>query len=146
MKRFFAFALALIAISITALKADNDRIITFNQLPVAAQQFIKSYFPGRTVAYAKEDRELTGKTYELRLSDGIEIEFDGKGNWKDVDGDRVHIPTGFIPKGVLNSLNAAHPGDRIVKIERKWHGYYVELASGLDVLLNKSGKITGYDD
>ena len=56
MKRFFAFALALIAISITALKADNDRIITFNQLPVAAQQFIKSYFPGRTVAYAKEDR------------------------------------------------------------------------------------------
>lgn len=57
MKRFFAFALALIAISITALKADNDRIITFKQLPVAAQQFIKSYFlivrspmPRRTVS------------------------------------------------------------------------------------------------
>ena len=77
MKRFFAFALALIAISITALKADNDRIITFNQLPVAAQQFITSYFPDRTVAYAKEDRELTGKTDELRLSAGVEIEFDG---------------------------------------------------------------------
>lgn len=146
MKRFLAFALALVAISVTALWASNDRVITFQQLPAAAQQFVNKHFSGRHVSLVKIDREYGVKTFEVRLADGTEIDFDSNGQWKDVDGNDRPIPTTFIPAAVLNSLKASHPNEQIVKIKVKRPGYQVELSSDIEVLMTKQGKIVGYDD
>lgn len=146
MKKAFALALAIILGSATVLKAASDRIIQFAQLPQAAQTLVKKHFAGKQVSYVKEDKELTSTTYEVRLSDGTEIDFDSKGNWKDIDGKHQAIPEALLPIVVRKSLAEAHKGERVLQIERKRTGYEVKLSSGLEVRLNKQGVIVGYDD
>ena len=79
MKRFLAFALAIIALSVTTLRADYDRIIEFRELPKTAQQFVTKYFAGREPVLVKQDRDFMSTTYEVTLSDGTEIDFFSNG-------------------------------------------------------------------
>ena len=51
MKKLMIFTLSIFALIFTA-KASEDKPITFEQLPQAAQQFIKSHFPDRTISLA----------------------------------------------------------------------------------------------
>ena len=129
MKRFLAFALAFLALSVTTLRADNDRIIEFNELPKAAQQFVTKYFAGRSAVLVKLDRDF--------ISSGL---------WKDVDAKYNTMPLGFIPAQITKTLNARHAGDPIKQIERKGRGYKVELSSGLEAYFNAKLQLVRYDD
>ena len=146
MKRFLAFALAFLALSVTTLRADNDRIIEFNELPKAAQQFVTKYFAGRSAVLVKLDRDFMSTTYEVTLSDGTEIDFNSNGLWKDVDANYNTMPLGFIPAQITKTLNARHAGDPIKQIERKGRGYKVELSSGLEAYFNAKLQLVRYDD
>ena len=141
MKRFLAFALAFLALSVTTLRADNDRIIEFNELPKAAQQFVTKYFAGRSAVLVKLDRDFMSTTYEVTLSD-----FTSNGQWKDVDAKYNTMPLGFIPAQITKTLNARHAGDPIKQIERKGRGYKVELSSGLEAYFNAKLQLVRYDD
>lgn len=78
-------------LSLTSMK-DDDKPIPFAQLPKVAQQFVKANFTSE-VSYVTVDNDLIGKSYEVVLVNGTRIEFDGKGNWKDVDAE-----PGIVPK------------------------------------------------
>lgn len=145
MKRILALSLSLLAAITVSLQA-ADRIIAYSQLPKSAQAFVAKYFPGRTASEVKEDNERTGKTYEVRLSDGTEIEFYAHGQWKDVDGKRTALPTAFIPAPIVKYVQANHAGDAIVKIEKNRRGYEVELASDTDLYFNNQLQLVRYDD
>lgn len=146
MKRILTLSLSLLAATTVSLQAAADRIIQYSQLPKPAQAFVEKYFPGRTATLVKEDRELSGTTYEIRLSDGTEIDFTSRGAWKDVDGKRTALPTAFIPAQIVKSLQSRHPGDAIVQIEKTRRGYQVELASGIEAIFNNQLQFVRYDD
>lgn len=146
MKRIVAPLLALLAAIPVSLQASTDRVIAYTQLPKSAQAFVSKYFPGRTASQVKEDSEFSSKTYEVRLSDGTEIEFTARGQWKDVDGKRTALPTAFIPSQIVKTLQSRHPGDAIVQIEKTRWGYQVELASGIEAHFNNQLKFVRYDD
>lgn len=146
MKRFLAFALAFLALSVTTLRADNDRIIEFNELPKAVQQFLTKYFAGRSAVLVKLDRDFMSTTYEVTLSDGTEIDFNSNGLWKDVDAKYNTMPLGFIPAQITKTLNARHAGDPIKQIKHKGRGYKVELSSGLEAYFNAKLQLIRYDN
>ncbi|MBR4603104.1 MAG: PepSY-like domain-containing protein [Prevotella sp.] len=66
---------------------DQNKIITADQLPAPAQTYIQKNYPGVGVTYAKQDKELFSTKYDVRLDNGMEIEFDGDGMPKDIDMD-----------------------------------------------------------
>ncbi len=105
----------------------QDVIITADKLPAAAQTFIKEYFPGSDISYAKKDKELTKTTYEVVLQDGTEIDFDSKGQWDKVDCKRF-------------------PGQAIVKIDKELFGYEIELLNDLELKFDKNGRLVNIDD
>lgn len=149
MKRILSLTLALVAlVSLVTLSlhAGSDRVIQSKQLPKAAQLFLAKHFAGRAVSFAKEDRDFSGTTYDVRLADGTEIEFTSAGEWKEVDGKHTALPLTFIPAQIVKTIQSQHAGDAIVHIERKRRGYQVELASGLEVLFNTRFQLVGYDD
>lgn len=149
MKRILSLTLALVAlVSLVTLSlhAGSDRVIQSKQLPKAAQLFLAKHFAGRAVSFAKEDRDFSGTTYDVRLADGTEIEFTSAGEWKEVDGKHTALPVTFIPAQIVKTIQSQHAGDAIVHIERKRRGYQVELASGLEVLFNTRFQLVGYDD
>ena len=149
MKRILSLTLALVAlVSLVSLGlyAANDRVIQSKQLPKAAQLFLAKHFAGRAVSFAKEDRDFSGTTYDVRLADGTELEFTSAGEWKEVDGNHTALPLTFIPAPLVKTIQSQHAGDAIVHIERKRRGYQVELASGLELLFDVRFQLIGYDD
>ena len=137
---------ALVSLVTLSLHAGSDRVIQSKQLPKAAQLFLAKHFAGRAVSFAKEDRDFSGTTYDVRLADGTEVEFTSAGEWKEVDGKHTALPLTFIPAQIVKAIQSQHAGDAIVHIERKRRGYQVELASGLEVLFNTRFQLVGYDD
>ena len=80
MKKIIIAAFAAVC-SIFSACADNDRIITFDQLPAAAQAIVQQYKNVADIAYVKLDPEFFGgDEYSVRFNDGKEFEFDEDGS------------------------------------------------------------------
>ena len=140
----FVMTLMLMLTQSATCMAD-DRVIPAEQLPAAAKSFIAKHFPQKKIAYAEKDGTINA-TYEARLSDGTEIEFDKKGNWDKVDCKRKAVPAALIPAAIAKYVKDNYPKAAIVKIDKERSGYEIELSNKLELKFNKSGKFVGMDD
>lgn len=138
-----AFAL-LLATGLTA-NAQEKRI-TLKELPANAQTYITKHFPNQAPSYIIEDKGMLSTDYEVMLTGGTKIEFDGSGNWEEVDGNKTAIPNSVIPKNIATYLTANYKGQAIEKIEREKYKYKVELLNGLDLEFDADGKFLRIDD
>jgi len=121
--------------------ASCDRTITVNDLPKNAQQFLSEYFPGvETLSVKFEDGE-----YEVVLSNGAKIDFDRKGEWKEVDCHMQAIPSAIIPTAIANYVHEKFPENFIVKIGKDKNRYEVELNNDMDLVFDKNGNFLHID-
>lgn len=136
--------LVLIVSIISSLSACNsdDKPITTDQLPEKALVFLKQYFYGIDVISAEKDK----KTYEVKLAEGNEVEFDKNGEWKEVKCPKG-IPGAIIPKGVFKYVGSKYDRSvRMVQIERTKHGYEVDLSNKVELIFDKDGNFVRVDD
>ena len=81
MKKMLAmFILAMLTMQV-AIAGD---VVTkdVNKLPASARETIKKHFPQTKISYIKIDKDLfKSTTYEATLTNGVEIDFDSKGEW-----------------------------------------------------------------
>ncbi|WP_343612330.1 PepSY-like domain-containing protein [Chryseobacterium oranimense] len=125
----------------------QDRAISPNQLPKTAKTFLATHFKGITVGSAIEDREIYGvDEYQAYLANGMKVEFDSSGNWKEVDGKHQKIPYGFIPASIRNYAAKNFPNTYIVQIEKERWSYKAELSNGLDLEFDRKGNFRRIDD
>lgn len=110
-------------------------------LPNAAQMFIAQYFAGTTVVNV----ELDDFIYEVRLSNGVELDFDMNGNWREVDCHTFAVPQGIVPGSIVNYLSTNHPNHFVVKIEVKNQRYEIELNNHLDLVFDINGNFLYMD-
>jgi len=143
--KFFLVALLCMLLQSVTCLAD-DKIIPVEQLPAPAKTFVKKYFPQATIEYATKDTEFMGTTYEVRLSDGTEVDFDKKGNWDNVDCKTKAVPASLVPAAIAQYVTAHYPNTVIVKIDKERGGYEIELSNDLDLKFNSKGKLIGIDD
>ena len=143
--KFFLVALLCMLLQSVTCLAD-DKIIPVEQLPAPAKTFVKKYFPQATIEYATKDTEFMGTTYEVRLSDGTEVDFDKKGNWDNVDCKTKAVPASLVPAAIAQYVKAHYPNTVIVKIDKDRGGYEIELSNDLDLKFNSKGKLIGIDD
>ena len=143
-KFFWVALLCMLLQSVTCLA--DDKIIPVEQLPAPAKTFVKKYFPQATIEYATKDTEFMGTTYEVRLSDGTEVDFDKKGNWDNVDCKTKAVPASLVPAAIAQYVKAHYPNTVIVKIDKERGGYEIELSNDLDLKFNSKGKLIGIDD
>ena len=143
--KFFLVALLCMLLQSVTCLAD-DKIIPVEQLPAPAKTFVKKYFPQATIEYATKDTEFMGTTYEVRLSDGTEVDFDKKGNWDNVDCKTKAVPASLVPAAIAQYVKAHYPSTVIVKIDKERGGYEIELSNDLDLKFNSKGKLIGIDD
>ncbi|MBO7511202.1 MAG: hypothetical protein J6T35_08465, partial [Bacteroidales bacterium] len=64
MKKFFLSLLAMVLIAPLTLKADDDMPIPVDQLPAAAKEFVKQFFPDKTIVYAEKESKFVGVEYQ----------------------------------------------------------------------------------
>lgn len=117
----------------------DDREIPYHKLPAKAQNFIETFFPDQSDIYAERERNDGHKEFEVRLSGGIEIEFDHNGEWKSVDCSFSTVPEGIVPQKIADDIAVRYPGVGIYKAERKPGGYQISTGNGLELFYSADG-------
>ena len=144
MKKSLAFCMVALFLSLTGC---TDRAVTPDQLPESITSFIQQNFPGTNLTYAESERCLTGKTYDIVLSDGTRIDFDTSGEWDKIEGTVTNpVPTHFIPETIVAHIQGQFPDAMILKVDKEKNGYEVELANGLELKYDKKGVFTAMGD
>ncbi|SHL16403.1 PepSY-like domain-containing protein [Chryseobacterium polytrichastri] len=139
--------LALVLLLMMGFVYGQDRVISANQLPKTAKNFLFVNFKGIATSSVIEDNEIFGvDEYKILLTNGIKVEFDSKGSWKEVDGKHQKVPYGFIPAAIKNYVAKSFPNTYIVKIERKRWSYEAKLSNGIDLEFDKNGNFKRIDD
>ena len=148
MKRILTVMAAFAALILTssAVIANDDIPVTPDQLPAAAQQFIKTHFPEQTIAYAEKDVDYAKTTFEVRLNDGSKIEFTANGDWDKVDCKYRAAPAVLVPEAAAKYVTANFPGALIVKVDKELYGWDIELNNDLELKFSKDGQLLGIDD
>ncbi len=132
MKRII-LSLSILIMTVSMSFADNDKPITVDQLPVSAKQFIQKHFPDTKVSFAKMEKEMFDKSYEVVFTDGNKVEFDSKGEWKDINCKFTQVPEEIVPQQIKNYIVANYKDTIIVEIDRDKRDYEVKLNNGLEL-------------
>lgn len=145
MKKSMLMAFVAAVVSLTAC-AGNEQLITFAQLPAAAQTIVQNNFDANNIAYVKMEREMFGKEYEVRLNDGTEIDFEGDGELKKVDCKLMAVPEALVPAPVLEYVKAMFPQAFITEWGKDDWGWKAELNNKLELKFNRKFETVGLDD
>ncbi|MBE6302615.1 MAG: hypothetical protein E7089_01605 [Bacteroidales bacterium] len=146
MKKILVIILAVFSLGVITAKADNDRVITKDALPVKAQQFINTHFASSKISYIKEDRDFFDRNYEIVFADGAKVEFGRSGEWIEVDCRYTSVPRAIIPDAINVYVKKNFSDTQIVEIERKRGNYEVKLSNKLELVFDKKLNIKGIDD
>lgn len=131
------FLILVCALSFSALAfADNDKPVKVEDMPMTAQEFLKAYFPKVKVASATLD-EKDGD-YEVRLENGVKIEFNKIGSWMEIEG-HTALPKGIVSSNIYDYVAHNYKKTKIFKIERDKNGFEIGLDSNVEVHFDLNG-------
>ena len=142
--KFFLLMAMVMTMSLTMSADDDDRVITFDQLPQAAQTFLKTHFATRVPLLVTADWD----DYTIRYESGEKIEFNRSGDWKDIECYNSKVPNEAVPAQISSYITQNYPGKSIIKLERHRSVYEVKLNNGMEVEFNRNFQVIGmdYDD
>ena len=125
--------------------AGNDRPAQLTDLPNAAQVFVKKHFTAEKPVLVTIDKEVTGNTYEVSFSSGNSVDFDRRGEWKEVEC-RPEVPAAIVPAQILKLVQNNYPEAKIIKIDRDKRGYEVELSTRIELKFDKNCNLIEIDN
>ncbi|WP_407927899.1 PepSY-like domain-containing protein [Campylobacter molothri] len=131
MKLFF---LIFICISFTRLNADI--IMSPDNLPDNIKTFIKKNF-NASIGIVQKDRN----SYEVYLSNGLELEFESDGTWKEIESKLDPFDFNFLPSNIIDIIKNKFPNIKAREIERKINYYKIKLSNGIKIYIDFNGTI-----
>ena len=146
MKRNVFIAMMVLFFGVLAAKADNDRVVSKDKLPVAAAKFLADNFANNKISYVKEERDFLEKNFEVVFTDGSKIEFLRNGEWKEVDCRYSEVPASIVPELKKKYVKAHYPAEKILQIDRDRHDYEIRLSNRLELTFDKNYNIIDIDD
>ena len=103
------------------------------KLPESARAYSAQTFAKTPVNAIKIDKDwFSIDEYEVFLSDGTKVEFDGTGVFKSAKN-RAGLPSSVIPKEVADCISKNYAGNKIVELEVKKYGYKVKLSDSSEL-------------
>ena len=139
---FFVLALVMSICLPLTLMADNDQVITFDRLPANAQAMLKQNFSDKVPLVITADWD----DYKVMYTSGDKVEFDKKGEWRDIECKTSQVPANLIPTQIAANVNSTFPGTAITEIDRDRRGYSVKLSNGLELEYNRNFQVIELDD
>jgi len=146
MKKTLITLLCILMSSLALEAKDLHRIITFEELPAKAQEFVKAHFAELSIRFIRIEIEVEKTEYTVRFDNGIEIEFNSNGDWDEIESHKECLPSDYLQKEIKDYLDQNHPNCCLHEISRGRHKIEVELANGTEIIFNKNGEFLRYDD
>ncbi len=144
MKRIFAILAAMTAFMSVA-KAD-DRPVTYQQLPSAAQAFISQYYPEDKISYATKDDDLILPEYTVVLVSGVKIQFENNGRLDKIESKGNGVLAEIIPVQIREYVKQNYHNVKYVEYEVSRWSYDVKLSNGMELKFGTNFALIGIDD
>lgn len=135
--------LSVILFCAFSLVAEPEKPVTIKNLPQISQQFLSTHFSNLTFSSGVQEG-LNNVEYTIKYTDGTEVEFDAKGQWKEVKS-RISVPDAIIPAKILQYVKVKYSNAEIVKIEKDRNGFEIELSNDIDLVFNTDGDFVKVD-
>ena len=135
----------LLMVIIATITNAQAKKINISELPKEATVFLAKHFPKNSINIATKDWEHGEKGYEVKLTDGTEVEFYKDGSWREVDGHKKAIPTAYIPKSIVDYVKANYPKEQITHIDKGHKDIDVDLTNKIDLEFDTNGKFIKAD-
>lgn len=146
MKRFVLVLLAVCGLSSMTMSAyAEEKPIEVGKLPGAAKQFVQKYFASEKIEKAVVDNDEINLTYEVRLSNGVKVEFNSGGEWRHVDSP-AGVPASLVPEAIAAKVAQHYPGAKIIAFDRERSGYTAALDNKEEMHFNKKFQIMQLED
>ncbi len=120
---------------------DDSSHISLSEIPQSILDYISGNHPNATIIYAEMDFEDGGIEYEIKLDNGMELKFDGSGNF--ISSDDNHIPIADLPQAIINYVETNYPDNAIVKAEIEFEDgqqmYEIELDNEFELYFDMDG-------
>lgn len=145
MKKFFLTMVILINTCVLTVFGE-DIILTEEKIPTEIKTYISKHFPEYTILKAVEDKDGLKVTYEIKLSEGVDLEFNSDKIITEISG-KHKLPDSVIPKNILLYVTTHYPNNFITdwEITNRKH-QQIELNNGLELLFSQSGEFLRIDD
>jgi uncharacterized protein YuzE len=120
-----------------------------NNLPRTAQDYVNQHFSSVSVAQVNENSNWQiweDDKYEVRLSNGVKLDFDENGNIVEIDSENGEaIPTSVLPSKIASYLSANHADEQVVGWEKQKKEQEIELSNGVEVEFDAQGNFRKLD-
>jgi len=147
MKTHITLGLSLVAGLFFSLSANAQKTtITLTELPAKAQTFLKKHFGTENPTYIIKDKETFSTDYKVQFANKIEVEFDGNGDWEEIDGHHNAIPTSVIPATIASYVKTNFKEAQVTSLDKGRWGYEVNLNNGFELEFDSNGKFIRIDD
>ncbi len=145
MKKLFIILTVLIGAT-TTLKA-SEKVVAENMLPASIHEFIKTHYVDEKISIATLERDLFDKDYKVILVSGVKLEFDGKGDWTEVECKRNStVPSSIIPQIIKDFIDSKFSAASVRQISKSRRYYEIELNDGTELKFNKKGELVEFDN
>ncbi len=138
-------AMASVVVCLSAC-AEKTQLVKFNELPQKAQTFIETYFNTADISFVKMEKDGLHNDYDVRMTDGTEIDFNHDGSLESVDCQTKAVPAGIVPEKITTYVAEHFAGAFIVKYEIDRKELKVELNNSLELEFDKQGNFLRIDD
>ena len=81
MKKILFAILAAFSLQVATAQ---DKKVDFNELPADAINFVRQHFLVDDITSVWKDVDYKDEEYSVIFKDGLEIEFNGEGDWKEI--------------------------------------------------------------
>lgn len=83
--------------------------------------------------------------YEVILTNGNKIEFDGDGKWVELNCKYTNVPENLLPVEIKNFVNKKYKDAKVLKIEKDKNNYEVDLSNNVELTFNKKFQLIDVD-
>ena len=116
-------------------------------LPAKVNDFLKDHYRGILIAKYEMKNTLGKKEYEVKLDNGVEVEFDDNENWKKIK-DYNGVPDILVPPKVKSYVNKNYKDIKIKSLDKKADRNMIEvdLLNGIELEFDMEGNFLRIDD
>ena len=117
-------------------------------LPTSAKDFIEKHFSANIIEVEENSnwQIWENEKYEVKLANGIELDFDENGNIIEIESqNNAVIPMAALPANILSYLKENYPDTQVIGWEKQKKEQEVELANGIELEFDDQGNFRKID-
>ncbi|HSP12002.1 MAG TPA: PepSY-like domain-containing protein [Salegentibacter sp.] len=131
------------ALTIFAMAAGISQ--TEEQVSGEISAWLSEHFSNESIMDMHVDLDDQEDAYEVKMSDGSEIEFDVEGHPTSIKSKKGFWPEA-LPEQIATYINTNHKDVKVIKYKKEGDGHEVKLADGTELEFDTNGQLLEEDD